>query len=481
MARGRDIVTGHGQTRANGANAVVRRDTFGAAVGVIGVTALLLFGTACSNDDTVGPVAAPNATLTPAERLELKVLATVPPKIDALSTALRGGTLAPAKAAYEAYDATWNGVEVYVNVRSKAMYDELEGNLQHQIEEGLDKPKPDFAALALVSEQLGTKFDEAIKTATDGKPLSPLFDDVTTIRVIRADLRIANAAVEAKDVAKAKQHFSTFKDNAGPAMDLMKVRSAADVEELEGALAVAAAEFGESDVTADKLAPLLAAVTARYNFGLALWNAAARNADSAKTTYAAADLANAKTLGSVGEEISTSLKAWKSNDYATAKKESDEAAENFAKVQAALAAHNGADTALKETLVEYAKVVGKGGDAAKTSGLATKAVEAAAIGQQVFVGQFWTASEVQSELVASPDDAAPAGSCKDKVSANIATEAELAAAFESAGIKNAARWAHEVEEYRPYPTDAGWAKLRKELAKYNASPEVLDAIISCLD
>ena len=40
-----------------------------------------------------------------------------------------------------------------------------------------------------------------------------------------------------------------------------------------------------------------------------------------------------------------------------------------------------------------------------------------------------------------------------RVSANHATEEELEAAFEAAGISNAEEWAHEVEEYRPYPVD----------------------------
>ncbi|MGE3271347.1 MAG: hypothetical protein AB7P40_21540 [Chloroflexota bacterium] len=68
-----------------------------------------------------------------------------------------------------------------------------------------------------------------------------------------------------------------------------------------------------------------------------------------------------------------------------------------------------------------------------------------------------------------------------KVDANKATVAELQRAFEAAGISNASRWAREVEEYRPYPTDdPGFAKLRRELAKYNPAPGVVDAIIATL-
>ncbi|MFN0092829.1 MAG: hypothetical protein ACKVWR_21550 [Acidimicrobiales bacterium] len=52
--------------------------------------------------------------------------------------------------------------------------------------------------------------------------------------------------------------------------------------------------------------------------------------------------------------------------------------------------------------------------------------------------------------------------------------------FAAAGIPTASRWAREVEEYRPYPVDPQWAKLRKELAKYNPAPDVLEKILAAL-
>ena len=68
-----------------------------------------------------------------------------------------------------------------------------------------------------------------------------------------------------------------------------------------------------------------------------------------------------------------------------------------------------------------------------------------------------------------------------KVSANRASRAELQRAFETAGVPNAARLAVEVEEYRFYPTDdPGMAKLRRELAKYNIAPSVVDQVIATL-
>ena len=53
----------------------------------------------------------------------------------------------------------------------------------------------------------------------------------------------------------------------------------------------------------------------------------------------------------------------------------------------------------------------------------------------------------------SPGEVASSDASTGKVSANNASEEELLAAFEEAGIPNAKQWSHEVEEYRPYPVD----------------------------
>ncbi len=69
-----------------------------------------------------------------------------------------------------------------------------------------------------------------------------------------------------------------------------------------------------------------------------------------------------------------------------------------------------------------------------------------------------------------------------KVNANTATRAQLESAFAAAGVPNPANWAKEVEEYRPYPKDdPSWAKLRRQLAKYNPGPGVVDHIIDVLE
>jgi hypothetical protein len=68
-----------------------------------------------------------------------------------------------------------------------------------------------------------------------------------------------------------------------------------------------------------------------------------------------------------------------------------------------------------------------------------------------------------------------------KVSANTASESEITAALEAAGVANAARWTREVMEYRPYAADdADLTSLRDNLAKYNPGQETIDKIVSAL-
>jgi hypothetical protein len=75
---------------------------------------------------------------------------------------------------------------------------------------------------------------------------------------------------------------------------------------------------------------------------------------------------------------------------------------------------------------------------------------------------------------------APAAST-EKVSANTASEDEIAAALARAGVSNPERWAEEVVEYRPYPADdPNLSKLRENLAKYNPGQETTDKIVSAL-
>ena len=79
------------------------------------------------------------------------------------------------------------------------------------------------------------------------------------------------------------------------------------------------------------------------------------------------------------------------------------------------------------------------------------------------------------------DDADDTAAADARVSANTASEDEIAAALEAAGVGNPERWAEEVVEYRPYPADdPNLTKLRDNLAKYNPGQETTDKIVSAL-
>jgi hypothetical protein len=96
-----------------------------------------------------------------------------------------------------------------------------------------------------------------------------------------------------------------------------------------------------------------------------------------------------------------------------------------------------------------------------------------------------TSSDSTPSASATPTTSGPSNGATlpaaEKVSANTASEEDIAAALSAAGVSNAVRWAHEVVEYRPYPADdPNLAKLRENLAKYNPGQETTDKIVSAL-
>jgi arylsulfatase A-like enzyme len=82
------------------------------------------------------------------------------------------------------------------------------------------------------------------------------------------------------------------------------------------------------------------------------------------------------------------------------------------------------------------------------------------------------------KLAAAPGEPAPGPA---KVSANSASEDGIATALKAAGVSSPKRWAAEVVEYRPYPTDdPDLTKLRQNLSKYNPGQQTVDKIVSAL-
>src|SRR6267154_2104441 len=67
------------------------------------------------------------------ERFEISSIKAIRPTLVDTIAALQQRDVARAKAAFEAYDSGWNGIEVYVNTRSKDMYRLLELEFQPKI------------------------------------------------------------------------------------------------------------------------------------------------------------------------------------------------------------------------------------------------------------------------------------------------------------------------------------------------------------
>ena len=159
------------------------------------------------------------------ERFEVSSLKAVRPTLTKTLDAVQKQEAARARESFEAYDSAWNGIEVYVNVRSRQMYDILEHQYQPKITKALEGTSPDFAALVPEVQGMLAKFDELVAMVEKANPLNPLFDDVARLRIVRAHLREVPPALKAGNFAKARNSFKNFDDNWDSIEDLIKVRS----------------------------------------------------------------------------------------------------------------------------------------------------------------------------------------------------------------------------------------------------------------
>ncbi|MFJ2033872.1 hypothetical protein [Streptosporangium sp. NPDC087985] len=86
-----------------------------------------------------------------------------------------------------------------------------------------------------------------------------------------------------------------------------------------------------------------------------------------------------------------------------------------------------------------------------------------------------------SDQSSGPTGATSGSNHAGKVSANTASESEIAAAIKAVGVSNPERWAKEVVAYRPYAADDhNLTSLRQNIAKYNPGQETVDKIVSAL-
>jgi len=159
------------------------------------------------------------------ERFEISSIKAIRPTLVETITALERRDVAGAKAAFEAYDSGWNGVEVYINTRSKDVYRLLELEFQPRITKALDSPNPQISDLLTEVQAMLTKFDEAVSTFAKEDPLNPLYDDVARLRIVRAHMRQVAPALKTGDITKARKSFEAFEDGWFNIEDFVRAQS----------------------------------------------------------------------------------------------------------------------------------------------------------------------------------------------------------------------------------------------------------------
>src|SRR5215470_4560032 len=159
------------------------------------------------------------------ERFEISSIKAIRPTLVDTITALEQRDVARARAAFADYDSGWNGIEVYINVRSKEMYRLLELEFQPRITKALDRPNPDISEVLMDVQSMLVKFDEAVSMFADAAPLNPLYDDVARLRIVRAHLRDVTPALKAGNLAKARKSFEAFEDGWFNIEDFVRAQS----------------------------------------------------------------------------------------------------------------------------------------------------------------------------------------------------------------------------------------------------------------
>jgi hypothetical protein len=159
------------------------------------------------------------------ERFEISSIKAIRPTLVDTITALQQRDVARARAAFADYDSGWNGIEVYINVRSKEMYRLLELEFQPRITKALDGPNPDISEVLMDVQAMLVKFDEAVSIFANAAPLNPLYDDVARLRIVRAHLRDVTPALKAGNLTRARKSFEAFEDGWFNIEDFVRAQS----------------------------------------------------------------------------------------------------------------------------------------------------------------------------------------------------------------------------------------------------------------
>jgi hypothetical protein len=160
----------------------------------------------------------------PAERFEISALKAVRPTLTRFVAACDKGEISAAKTAYEDFETGWKGIQVYVIMRDRNVF-QSEGNLQVKIVTALKASQPNMAALAVDAKALASQYDTFIAAAAKLPPLNPLFDDVARLRIARAQMRAVDIAIRANDFSRARTELAIFSGKIGGIKPILVQRS----------------------------------------------------------------------------------------------------------------------------------------------------------------------------------------------------------------------------------------------------------------
>jgi hypothetical protein len=210
-------------------------------------------------------------------RFEVSSIKAVRPTLERTIAALEKRDIAGANAAFEDYDAGWNGIEMYINRRYPDVYTDLERNYQDKIAKALSEPNPNIQALTADVRAMLAKYDQTISMIEKAAPISPLYDDVARLRIVRTDLRLVGPALKAGDLAKARKSFDAFHHNWEGIEGMVEARSRDNFEVIENGVHAIIDAFRQDKPNIDQLSKLVSDVTLKYNLVLAVVNKEAQS------------------------------------------------------------------------------------------------------------------------------------------------------------------------------------------------------------
>lgn len=203
------------------------------------------------------------------ETFEVSNLKAIRPPLEKTLAALKKGDIAGARTALEAYGGAWLGVEVYINRRYIDVYNELEHGYEERINKGLNEASPNIAALTMEAQAMLARFDATIALIEKAPPLSPLYDDVARMRIVRGPLRPVVPALKAGNVAKARESFDAFHHAWEPIEPLVEKRSHDSFEAIENGVHQILAVFSQDKPNIEQLTKMVSDMTLKYNLVLA--------------------------------------------------------------------------------------------------------------------------------------------------------------------------------------------------------------------